>query len=246
MEVFLREDEAIDDLQNGYKLIQKKDTFRFGVDAVLLADFADIKKKDSVLEMGTGTGIIPILVHAKKNPAKIVAIEIQEDMAEMASRSMAYNNLQNNIQVKCMDLKDAPNSFGKAIFDCVVTNPPYVKKECGINNPLESKAISRFEIMCKLEDVVNTAKLMLRTGGKLFMVHRADRLVDIIYTMRNSDMEPKRIRFVHPAIGKRPNLVLIEGVRGGKPELKFMDPLYVYDNKGGYTEEIHRIYGRNA
>ncbi len=245
MEVFLKEDEALDDLQNGYKLIQKRDSFRFGVDAVLLADFADVKRKDSVLEMGTGTGIIPILLHAKKNPAKITAIELQADMAEMASRSMLYNDLQNTIDVKCMDLKSAPDLLGKAAFDCVVTNPPYVKKECGINNPSESKAISRFEIMCTLEDVVNTAKLMLRTGGKLFMVHRADRLVDIIYTMRSKDMEPKRIRFVHPSTGKRPNLVLIEGARGGRPELKFMDPLYIYNDKGEYTEEIHRIYGRN-
>ncbi|MFZ5354228.1 MAG: tRNA1(Val) (adenine(37)-N6)-methyltransferase [Bacillota bacterium] len=244
MNVHIYEDESIDDLQNGYWLIQKKNSFRFGVDAVLLADFADIKHKDNVLEMGTGTGIIPILIYAKKKPQKITALEIQSEMAEMAQRSILYNNLQGKIEIKCMDLKDAPSLLGKAVYDCVVTNPPYVKQECGINNPEETKAVSRFEIKCSLQDVIETAKLMVRTGGKLFMVHRADRLVDIIYTMRSCGMEPKRIRFVHPSPTRRPNLVLIEGARGGKPELKFMDPLYIHNDSGEYTEEIYRIYGR--
>lgn len=244
MDVHINEDETLDDLQNGYMLIQKKNTFRFGVDAVLLADFADVKRKDKVLEMGTGTGIIPILLHAKKSPTSITAIELQEDMAEMAQRSVLYNKLQDRITVKCMDLKEAPSLLGRAVYDCVITNPPYMKQQCGINNPVETKAISRFEVKCTLQDVVESAKQLVRSGGKLFMVHRADRLVDIIYTMRSLDMEPKRIRFVHPSIGKRPNLVLIEGARGGNPELKFMDPLYIHDQNGEYTEEIYRIYGR--
>lgn len=244
MEVSIRTDEAIDDLQNGYYLIQKTNAFRFGVDAVLLADFADVKRKETVLEMGTGTGIIPILLFAKKEPKRIVAIEIQEEMAEMAERSMKLNNLQEIIEVKCMDLKEAASFLGKAQYDCVVTNPPYMKKQSGMNNPLETKAVARFEIQCKLEDVVNTARDLIRPGGKLFMVHRADRLVDIIYTMRCSGMEPKRIRFVHSSVGKRPHLVLIEGVRGGNPELRFMDPLYIYNEKGQYTDEIEFIYGR--
>lgn len=244
MNIHINPDETIDDLQNGYRLIQKKDAFRFGVDAVLLADFADIKKSDSIVEMGTGTGIISILLHAKKQPKKITAIDIQEDMAEMAVRSMALNNIQETIEVRCMDLKEAPSLLGKSQYDSVVTNPPYVKKECGIINPSETKAIARFEIACTLEDVVQSAKSLIRPGGKFFMVHRADRLVDIIYTMRSLQMEPKRIRFVHSSIGKRPHLILIEGARGGNPELKFMDPLYIYDEKGEYTEEIYRIYGR--
>jgi tRNA1(Val) A37 N6-methylase TrmN6 len=121
-----------------------------------------------------------------------------------------------------------------------------MKKECGINNPSETKAIARFEIMCSLEEILITARELLKPGGKLFMVHRTDRLADIIYGMRNIGIEPKRIRFVHPSIGKRPNLLLIEGARGGNKELKFMDPLYIHDENGEYTEEIHRIYGRRV
>ncbi|HYE11500.1 MAG TPA: tRNA1(Val) (adenine(37)-N6)-methyltransferase [Patescibacteria group bacterium] len=244
MEDLVKQDECLDDLQNGYMLIQKNKTFKFGVDAVLLADFAEIKRSEHVLEMGTGTGIIPILLHAKKQPASITALEIQEDMADMARRSVKYNKLEDIISILHMDLKEAPKKLGKAKYDCVVTNPPYVKREAGINNPEETKAIARFEIACTLQDVVSTAKELLQSGGKLFMVHRADRLVDIIYEMRNQGIEPKRIRFVHSNTGKRPHLILIEGTRGGRPELKFMDPLYIYDDKGEYTEEIHRIYGR--
>ncbi|MDF2520674.1 MAG: yfiC [Clostridia bacterium] len=244
MEDLIKENESIDDLQNGYMLIQKEDTFKFGVDAVLLADFAEVKRTDSVLEMGTGTGVIPILLHAKRQPKSITALEIQPDMADMARRSVKYNKLEQSISILNMDLKEAPKALGKAIYDCVVTNPPYVKKESGINNPTENKAISRFEIACTLQDVLCSAKKLLRPGGKLFMVHRADRLVDIIFEMRSLGIEPKRIRFVHSSVGKRPHLILIEGTRGGRPELKFMDPLYIYDDKGQYTEEIHRIYGR--
>jgi tRNA1(Val) A37 N6-methylase TrmN6 len=244
MDEFVLQGETVDDLQNGYKIIQKSHTFRFGVDAVLLADFANIKHGHSVIDLGTGTGIISILIHAKKKPLEITAVEIQQDMSEMAARSIKLNGLEQNIKVLCMDIKDTPKLLGKARFDCVVTNPPYVKKECGINNPSETKAIARFEIMCSLEEVLNAAKELLKPGGKLFMVHRTDRLADIIYEMRNIGIEPKRIRFVHPSIGKRPNLLLIEGARGGNKELKFMDPLYIHNEKGEYTEEIYRIYGR--
>lgn len=244
MDELLREDEAVDDLQNGYFIIQKKNAFRYGVDAVLLSDFAEMRPEHQAVEFGTGTGIIPILLYAKKKPKKIIALEIQSDMADMAARSMKLNHLDGAIEVHCMDLKEAPAMLGKAKYDCVVTNPPYVKKTCGINNPEESKAIARFEILCSLQDVVRSAKELLRPGGKLFMVHRADRLVDIIYEMRNAGIEPKRIRFVHPAVGKRPNLLLIEGARGGNVELKFMDPLYIYGENGDYSDEIHRIYGR--
>ncbi|MGE5632144.1 MAG: tRNA1(Val) (adenine(37)-N6)-methyltransferase [Caulobacteraceae bacterium] len=236
--------ETVDDLQNGYRIIQKADSFRYGVDAVLLSDFASIKKNHSVVDLGTGTGIIPILLYAKKRPQKITAVEIQQDIAEMAERSMRLNNLEQYIEVLCMDLKEAPSLLGKAKYDCVITNPPYVKKESGINNPSETKAISRFEIKCCLEDVIRTSRELLKPGGKLFMVHRTDRLADIIYEMRNSGIEPKRIRFVHPSIGKRPHLLLIEGARGGNAELKVMDPLYIHDENGNYTDEIYRIYGR--
>ena len=246
MEQLVHRDETVDDLQNGFSIIQKKHSFRYGVDAVLLADFADIKHKHSVIDLGTGTGIIPILIYSRKKPVEITAVEIQKDMADMAARSIVLNGLEKNIKVLCMDIKDAPTLLGKSRYDCVVTNPPYMKKECGINNPSETKAIARFEILCSLEEILIAARELLKPGGKLFMVHRADRLADIIYEMRDKGIEPKRIRFVHPSIGKRPNLLLIEGARGGNKELKFMDPLYIYDENGEYTEEIHRIYGRRV
>ena len=246
MEQLVQRDETVDDLQNGFSIIQKKHSFRYGVDAVLLADFADIKHKHSVIDLGTGTGIIPILIYSRKRPVEITAVEIQKDMADMAVRSVRLNGLEKNIKVLCMDIKDAPMLLGKSRYDCVVTNPPYMKKECGINNPSETKAIARFEILCSLEEILIAARELLKPGGKLFMVHRTDRLADIIYEMRNIGIEPKRIRFVHPSIGKRPNLLLIEGARGGNKELKFMDPLYIYDENGEYTEEIHRIYGRRV
>ncbi|HQI17390.1 MAG TPA: tRNA1(Val) (adenine(37)-N6)-methyltransferase [Bacillota bacterium] len=246
MEQLVLPDETVDDLQNGFSIIQKKHSFRFGVDAVLLSDFADIKQKHSVIDLGTGTAIIPILIYSRKKPAGITAVEIQKDIADMAVRSIRLNGLEKNIKVLCMDIKDAPTLLGKSRYDCVVTNPPYMKKECGINNPSETKAIARFEIMCSLEEILIAARELLKPGGKLFMVHRTDRLADIIYGMRNIGIEPKRIRFVHPSIGRRPNLLLIEGARGGNKELKFLDPLYIYDENGEYTEEIHRIYGRRV
>jgi tRNA1(Val) A37 N6-methylase TrmN6 len=185
------------------------------------------------------------LIYAKKKPAEITAVEIQQDMADMAERSFKLNGLDDHIKVLRMDLKEAPKLLGKARYDCVITNPPYVKKECGINNPSETKAIARFEIMCSLEEVLASARELLKPGGKLYMVHRTDRLADIMCEMRNSGIEPKRIRFVHPSIGKRPNLLLVEGARGGNKELKFMDPLYIHNENGEYTEEIYRIYGRS-
>ncbi|HWR60914.1 MAG TPA: tRNA1(Val) (adenine(37)-N6)-methyltransferase [Clostridia bacterium] len=244
MEELVLQGEAVDDLQNGYRIIQKTGSFRYGVDAVLLSDFAEVSRNHSVVDLGTGTGIIPILLYAKKKPREITAVEIQQDMADMAERSIRLNGLEEHIRVLHMDLKDAPQLLGKAQFDCIVTNPPYVKKECGINNPSETKAIARFEIKCSLEELLKTARELLKPGGKLFMVHRTDRLADIIYEMRSSGIEPKRIRFVHPSVGKRPNLLLIEGARGGNKELRFMDPLYIHDESGNYTEEIYRIYGR--
>lgn len=244
MDVKLMNDETLDDLQNGYFLIQKKDSFRFGVDAVLISDFADIKSNDKIVEFGSGTGIIPILLCAKKSFLHIDAIEIQDEMANMAIRSIELNKMQQKITVQNIDIKESPQILGKSVYDVVITNPPYVKKDGGIINPDLKKAIARFEIMCTLEDIVKNANDLLRVGGKLFMVHRADRLVDIIYTMRAYGIEPKRIRFVHPAINKRPHLILIEGAKGGRPELKFLDPLYIYDDKGSYTDEIYRIYGR--
>jgi len=243
--VELRNNERIDDLQlNGLKLIQDPEAFCFGVDAVLLSDFADVKKGHRVLDIGTGTGIIPILLAGKTQAAAVVGLEIQETVAEMASRSVSLNGLGNRVEILCGDVREYSRYFGKSSFDVVVSNPPYTNKGCGLVNPHDSKAVSRHEILCTLEDVVGAAGALLAPGGQLAMVHRPERLADIVCCMRNCGIEPKYLRMVHPKPFKKPSMILIKGSRGGKPELKVMEPLYVYNDDGTYSNEINRIYGR--
>lgn len=245
MKVNIFENERIDDLQyKDLKIIQKKDGFCFGVDAVLLANFADIKKEACVIDLGTGTGIIPILIAGKTDAGTVTGLEIQHEIAEMAGRSVSLNGLESKIRIVCGDIKGSIELFGPSSFDAVVTNPPYMNQGGGLLNPSDTKAISRHEIKCTLEDVIKSAGKLLVPGGQFAMVHRPDRLVDIVYLMRNYGIEPKYIRFVHPSPYKRPNLLLIKGMRGGKPQLKMMDPLYVYDENGKYSDEIDRIYNR--
>lgn len=243
--VELKEKERIDDLQlHGMRLIQNTEAFRFGVDAVLLAYFADVKSGHKVLDIGTGTGIIPVLLAGKTKAKSIVGLEIQEGMAEMAARSVELNSLQHRVSIVQGDIKEYGQYFGKASFDVVVSNPPYTNKGCGLVNPHDSKAISRHELLCTLEDVVGSAAALLVPGGQLAMVHRPERLADIICCMRSCGIEPKYLRFIHPKPYKKPSMILIKGTRGGNPELKVMEPLYVYDENGNYSEEINKIYGR--
>ncbi|NTV89028.1 MAG: tRNA1(Val) (adenine(37)-N6)-methyltransferase [Clostridiales bacterium] len=243
--VELLENESIDDLQlNGLKLIQKKDGFRFGVDAVLLADFADVKKNDIVIDLGTGTGIIPVLLAAKKTPKHITGLEIQTDMAEMAARTIKMNDLEEKIDIVCGDIRKAVEKFGNASFSCVVSNPPYMNSGGGLVNPSDSKAIARHELLCSLEDVISTSSRLLCPAGRFAMVHRPERLVDIICLMRKYSLEPKYLRFVHPAPYKKPAMILIRGTKNGNAQLKVLEPLYVHDEAGKYSAEINRIYGR--
>ncbi len=239
--------ERVDDLQlYGLKIIQNIEKFCFGVDAVLLSYFADVKTNNTVLDIGTGTGIIPILLSGKTRAKSIVGLEIQESMAEMATRSVILNNLQDRVKIIHGDIKRYNEYFGKSTFDVVISNPPYTNKGCGIVNPHDSKAISRHEIFCTLEDIVSSAASLLVPGGQLAMVHRPERLVDILFSMRNNGIEPKYLRFVHPKPYKKPNMVLVKGNRGGNPELKVLDPLYVYNSDGTYSDEINKIYGREV
>lgn len=243
--VIIKEKERIDDLQlHGLRIIQNTEKFCFGVDAVLLSDFADIRRNDRVLDIGTGTGIIPVLLAGKTKAGKITGLEIQEEMAEMAGRSVILNNLTDRLEIIHGDIKTYSKYFSKSSFEVVVSNPPYTNKGCGLVNPHDSKAISRHEILCSLEDVVGSAAALLVPGGQLAMVHRPERLADIICSMRNNGIEPKYLRFVHPKPGKKPNMLLIKGNRGGNPELKVIEPLYVYNSDGTYSEEINKIYGR--
>lgn len=245
MDEVILENERLDDLQyKGLKLLQKKDGFCFGVDAVLLSHFAKIDKNSAVIDLGTGTGIIAVLLAAKRQLSRVVGLEIQPDMAEMAKRSVKLNGLENIIEIICGDIKDAVKLFGAASFDAVVTNPPYMERGGGLVNPTDTKAVARHEILCTLEDVVGVSAKLLKPGGKFSMVHRPHRLADIVYQMRKNEIEPKYFRFVHPFAGKKPNLLLISGTKKGRPELKVLEPLYIYDSDGNYSEEINKIYER--
>ena len=244
MEVIVREDERIDDLQrNGYQIIQKKGGFCFGMDAVLLSGFANVKEGENAIDLGTGTGIIPILLEAKNKGQKYVGLEIQEDMVEMACRSVVLNHLENKVSIIQGDIRGAGKQFGLATFDVVTSNPPYISDAHGLKNPDLPKAIARHEVLCKLEDVAREAAGLLKPGGHLFMVHRPQRLIEIITTMKQFNLEPKRMKMVHPFLNRDANMVLIEAVRGGKSMMKVEAPIIVYKAPGVYSEEIYEIYG---
>ena len=245
MDVNINIDESIDDLQlNGLMLIQKQSGFRFGVDAVLLSDFANVKKKHRVLDLCTGTGIVPFLVYGKYSPKEVWGVEIQEDMVEMANRSSQLNKTDDIVKFKCADLKDKKlvNDLGR--FDVVTVNPPYKLNNAGILNPNDKLAIARHEILCNLEDVIVSARRLLADNGRMFIVHRPERLADIFGLMRKYNIEPKRVKMIHPNAKKAPNIVLVEGQRDGGAFLKWDEPLYVYDENGNYSKEIDKIYGR--
>lgn len=242
MTCFVKAGERIDDLQfKGLKIIQNPEGFCFGIDAVLLSHFARIKKGWKVADLGCGTGIISILLSGRTEASSITGIEIQTDVAEMADRSIQMNGIQDRVRILNADLKDAPSILGLSAMDAVVTNPPYRTKGCGIINPDNVKAVSRHEILCTLDDIIKVSQKILKPGGTLFMVHRPDRLADIICTLRNNVLEPKRLRFVHPHKDKPPSLVMIEALRGGNPHIRVEKPLIIYEEEG-YTEEIKEIY----
>ncbi len=236
--------ERIDDLQiKGYKLIQNPDLFCFGVDAVLLSDFARAQKTDKVIDLCTGNGIIPVLLAAKTEAESIVGLEIQEESAGLAKRSVELNKLESRISIVQGDVKEADVLFGASSFDVVTCNPPYMNDNHGIKNDFTPKAIARHEIMCTLEDVISKSARLLKPGGNLFMVHRPHRLIEIIALLRQYRIEPKRLRFVHPYVSKEPTMVLIEANRGGKANLRVDAPLIIYEDVNKYTEEIYEIYG---
>ena len=240
----LLENERIDDLQiRSLSIIQRTDGFCFGCDAVLLSHFASVKKGDRVLDLCTGTGIIPLLLWAKKSPREIVGVEIISEIAAMAERSVKLNGID-NIKIINDDLKNCVSLFGREVFDIVTCNPPYEKKGGGIVNPDDVKAVARHEIMCTLDDVISVSASVLKFGGKLCMVHRANRMADVLCTMRKHSIEPKRIQMIAPSAEKEPNLFLVEGMKGSKPFLKFEKTLYMYDCDGNYTDEINNIYER--
>lgn len=244
MEVTLHENERLDELhRNGYKIIQDKGRFCFGMDAVLLSGFARVKQGEKVLDLGTGTGIIPILLEAKTDGEHFTGLEIQPKSADMASRSVAYNDLQDKIDIVVGDIKDASQRFGASSFDVITTNPPYMIGQHGIKNDQDAKAIARHEILCDLDDILRESAKMLKPSGRFYMVHRPFRLAEIFSKMIEYRIEPKRMQLVYPFVDKEPNMVLIEGLRGGKSRITVEKPLIVYKQPGVYTDEIYDIYG---
>ena len=244
MAIELKENERLDDLQrNGLQIIQKTDGFCFGMDAVLLSGFAAVKPGERALDLGTGTGIIPLLLSAKTQGEHFSALEIQDEIAEMAERSVKLNHLEEKIEIVHGDIKEASRIFGAASFDVVTTNPPYMTAQHGLTNLHEAKTIARHEVLCNLEDIIRESARLLVPGGRFYMVHRPFRLAEIISLMVQYRIEPKRMRLVYPYVDREPNMVLIEGLRGGKSRMTVEKPLIVYKEPGKYTDEIYDVYG---
>lgn len=243
----LREEcgERLDDLQcNGLCLIQDPDKFCFGIDAVLLSNFVKVKKNGHVVDLCTGSGIVPILLSAKTGAKKITGIEIQSDIADMARRSVSYNKLDEKIDIINDDISNALKYINNCSVDSVCVNPPYMKDTTAIKNPDLPMAIARHELLTDLETVINIASKLLKESGKFFMVHRPSRLSEIFASMRQNRIEPKRLRFIHPYVESKANLVLIEGAKGSGVWLDVEPPLVVYKDKNVYTDEVLKIYGR--
>lgn len=240
----LKENERIDDLErNGYRIIQDTGRFCFGMDAVLLSGFARVKDGARVLDLGTGTGIIPILLAAKTDAVHLTGLEIQEESADMAGRSVRLNGLEDRIDIVTGDIKEAGSLFDAASFDVITCNPPYMTHNHGLTNPSDAKAIARHEILCTLEDVIAQTARLLKPGGNFYMVHRPFRLSEILVLLHDYKLEPKRMQLVYPYVDKEPNMVLIEANRGGRPRMTVEKPLIVYREAGVYMPEIYEIYG---
>ena len=240
----LKENERIDDLEyKGLKIIQNKKGFCFGIDSILLSDFAKgIKKGAKVLDLGTGTGIIATLLCGKTELSEITGIEVQEEVYEMAKRSIQLNQLEDKFKIIQDNIVNLNNHFEKNTFDAIVTNPPYKKQETGVQNEDTKKLISRHEIEANLEDFIKISKDMLKDKGEFYIVYRPERLVDLLSLMRKYKIEPKRIRFVYSNVHAVSKLVLVQGIKNARPFLKLEPNLYIYDDNGNYTEEILKIY----
>lgn len=246
MDIDIKENERIDDLQyKGLKIIQDNTGFCFGIDSVILADFAkDIKKDSLVVDLGTGTGILGILLCGKTELKKVIGIELQEEVADMAKRSIKLNSLENKFEIINDNIKNIIEKklIPKNTVDIIITNPPYKELGSGIINENEKKIISRHEVKASLSDFINVASKLLKDKGIIYMVHKPERLADIIYLMRNNKIEPKELKFIYPTREKECNLVLIKAIKGANKFLKIDEPLYIYDDNGEYTEQIRQIY----
>ncbi len=246
-DVLLKENERIDDLEiNGFRIIQNPFCFCFGMDAVLLANFANISSKADVLDLGTGTGIIPLLLAAKSKGKSWTGLEIQPEMVDMAERSVKLNSVEDQCHIVEGDLKNIKELFKPGQFGAVTSNPPYMKESSGLKNMKDTVVIARHEVCATLEDVVQAASYLLKTSGTFTMVHRPTRLPEIMELMVKYRLEPKRMQLVQPRANKEPNLVLIEAVKEAGRECRMLPTLNVYDEDGNYTEELLRYYGKES
>ena len=248
MEIILKENERIDDLQlNNLKIIQNKDGFCYGIDSVLLSDFAkEIPAHSTVLDLGTGTGILGILLCGKTALSKIYGIDIQEDVCEMASRSIKLNHLEDRFEIINQNIKNLPNYFKENTFNAIVSNPPYKKENSGIQNESKTKLISRHEITASLEDFISISSKLLKSNCSLYMVHRPERLVDLFSLLRKHNLEPKKLRLVQSYCDSIPKLILVKAIKDAKPFLNIEKPLIIYNHNGSYTDEILKIYQTEA
>jgi len=237
--------ERIDDIGfGGLKLIQDPGGFCFGVDAVLLADYADVKAGGAVIDLGTGTGVIPLIISRKSKAGRIVGVELQQESAALALRNVEMNGLAGRIEIINADITDLNARFEKGAFDAVVSNPPFIAGHSGVRNLSRAKMTARHETTADLEDFIRIASELLRSKGSFYLVHRPSRLVDIVSLARKYKLEPKRIRLVHPSRTAAPNIMLLHCTKDGNPELRFEKPLYIHRIDGGYTKELLRIYGK--
>lgn len=246
MNIELKDNERIDDLQlNNLKIIQNKDGFCFGIDSVLLSDFAkEIPSNVKVLDLGTGNGILGILLCGKTQLSKIYGIDIQEDVCNMASRSIKLNNLEDKFEIINKNIKDLKDIFKENSFDAIVSNPPYKKDNSGLKNESKTKLISRHEITASLEDFINISSYLLKNNCSLYMVHRPERLSDLFYLLRKYNLEPKKLRLVQSYFDSKPKLILVKATKNAKSFLNVEEPLIIYNRDGSYTDEILQIYGK--
>lgn len=242
MEVILQNSERFDDLlTNNLKIIQSEEVFSFSMDAVLLARFCSVPSKGKILDLCSGNGAIALLL-STRTKVKIIGLEIQDRLFDMARRSVQSNDLTEQIEMVHGDLRDFHKTVGYGVFDAITVNPPYLPPSAGEQNVNEHMAIARHEIHCTLEDVVASCSKLVRNGGKVAMVHRPARLMDMLILMRQYRLEPKRIRFVHPRLHEEANMVLVETIKDGKPEVRMLPPLIVYNENNQYVDELMEIY----
>jgi tRNA1Val (adenine37-N6)-methyltransferase len=234
--------EKEEDLLHGkLKIIQKIEGYRFSVDPLLLTNFVQINEGESVIDLGTGSAVMPLILSERSKAKKIVGLEIQKEMIDMAGRSIKLNRLNKKIEIVECDIRKVKDKYATETFDVVISNPPYIPVKNGKINPQEEKAIARHEIMANLEDVVLAAKHLLIPNGNLFLVYPANRAVDLLQTLRTNGLEPKQIKFVHSNDNSAAKLTLVKAVKNGNPELKVLKPLYIYTLEGDYTDEASAI-----